>query len=457
MLETFWVKANRHFTTFIGCLILLSLTQHAMAQSSNPVFIRDAEIEQLVSNYAKPIFRAANLPADNIPIYIIADDTLNAFVTSGRGVFINMGLLIRSRSPNQVIGVIAHETGHILGGHFARLEDKLKKATLEQILGFILGIAAGAVANDPNVTAAVIAFVNSTGQLSLLSFSRGQEASADQAALSLLDKTGQSSRGLLEFFEIMQQQERLIGFQIDRYLSTHPLTAERIRTVRDHVAKSPFANRLDPPELVLSHQRMQAKLIGYFYPLSQVLSIYPETDQSLVARYGRVFAYYKTKQIDKAMSILDGLLKEYPNDPFFYEFKGQMLLESGKVEMAVAAYQQAVRLAPNLYLIRYDLARAMLAANDPALLADAIKNIEGFLQNEPSNAQGWRQLAIAYGKKGDQGMTSLAMAESAVNSGKYQEAIRHAEKATKILPYGSPKWQRADDIQNFARTMIKQR
>lgn len=427
----------------------------AYAQSSEPSFIRDSEIEKLIALYAKPIFRAAGLPADDIQVYIIVDDTVNAFVTPDRGVFINMGLLIRSQTPNQVIGVIAHETGHIMGGHYARLQDKLKKATLEQILGFILGVAAGFAANDPNVTAAVTSFINSTGQLSLLSFSRGQEASADQAALSLLDRTGQSSRGLFEFFKIMEQQERLGGFSVSPYLSTHPLTTERIRAVQEHLEKSPFANRTDPPLLQLAHDRMRAKLIGYFYGLSQVLAIYPEQDQRMVARYARVFAYYRATQIDKALAILDSLLKDYPSDPFFTEFKGQILLETGKPDLALPYYRQAIRLDPSSYLLQFDLARVILATDNNKLLPEAIKNLEAFLRVEPTNSSAWRELAIAYGKKGDMGMTALALAETAVNRGLYKEATLQAERAMKILAYGSPGWRRAEDIQNYAHNSLK--
>ena len=455
VMKKFGYPFFRRFAYAILAGLFFCLPQLAYAQSSGASFIRDSEIEKLIASYAKTIFRAAGLPADDIQVYIIADDTVNAFVTPDRGVFINMGLLIRSQTPNQLIGVIAHETGHIMGGHYARLQDKLKKATFEQILGFILGVAAGFAANDPNVTASVISFIDSIGQLSLLSFSRGQEASADQAALSLLDRTGQSSRGLLDFFKIMQQQERLGGFSIGPYFSTHPLTAERIRTVQEHLEKSPFANRIDPPLLQLAHERMRAKLIGYFYSLSQVLVIYPEQDQRMVARYARVFAYYRATQIDHALVILDSLLKDYPDDPFFTEFKGQILLETGNPGLALPYYRQAIRLDPSSYLLQFDLARVILATNDSKLLPEAIKNLESFLRVEPTNASGWRQLAIAYGKKGDMGMTALALAETAVNRGLYKEAILQAERAMKLLAYGSPGWRRADDIQNYAHNSLK--
>ncbi len=87
------------------------------------VFIRDAEIEEFLRDVTIPIAKAADLNYNNIKIFIIKDSNINAFVSGGQNIFINTGLITKFKKPGAIIGVIAHEIGHIKAGHLARHEE----------------------------------------------------------------------------------------------------------------------------------------------------------------------------------------------------------------------------------------------------------------------------------------------------------------------------------------------
>src|SRR5215510_10830506 len=294
-----------------------------------PAFIRDAEIEAIIADYTAPIFTAAGLDPSAVRVYIVKDDTINAFVAGGMNIFVFSGLLLRAERPGQLIAVIAHETGHIRGGHLARRNDALRAATIEAIVACILGVGAAAGSGQSGAAGAC-ALGSGIGQASLLAFSRTQEASADQAGMSFLDATHQSARGMLEFFKILGKQESLLIGQQDPYLRTHPLTQERIDAVTEHISHSPYSDVPDRPDFVAGFKRIQAKLRGYTEPLARVLQRYPESDNSLESRYARSIAYAQPGQanVKKALALADSLIAEFPRDPYFQENKAEILLKS---------------------------------------------------------------------------------------------------------------------------------
>ncbi|MEX0697472.1 MAG: M48 family metalloprotease [Dongiaceae bacterium] len=422
----------------------------ADAQAKPRGFIRDAEIETTIRAYATPLFAAAGLDPQSVRVYLVNDDTLNAFVAGGMNLFIYTGLLMRSESANQLIGVIAHETGHIAGGHLARTQEALENATAESILAFVLGIGAAIATGDSGAGAAVIAGGQSIAQRSLLQYSRTQESAADQAALSYLDRTAQSARGMLEFLEVLGGQELLLSNQQDPYLRTHPLSRDRVDTVRNYVSGSPYADAVEPPEFVVAHARMRAKLVGFLRPLGRVLQQYPESDNSLEGRYARAIAYYRAADLKRALPMVDGLISERPDDPFFHELKGQILFENGRAREALPYYEAAVRLQPDAPLLRQGLAQVQLESGDPELNRAALAQLDEVVRIEPHNAGAWRLLSIAYGRDGQLGMTALALAESAGARGDTKEARQQADRALKLLPENSPAWLRAQDIFNAA-------
>ena len=434
----------------IAALLAAALIVPADAQTRPRGFIRDAEIETTIRAYATPLFAAAGLDPQAVKVYLINDDSLNAFVAGGMNLFIHTGLLMRSESANQLIGVIAHETGHIAGGHLARTQEALENATAEMILAYVLGIGAAIATGDSGAGAAVITGGQTIAQRSLLQYSRTQESAADQAALSYLDRTGQSARGILEFLEVLGDQELLLSSQQDPYLRTHPLSSDRVDTVRNYVSGSPYADSAEPPDFIAAHARMRAKLVGFLRPLGRVLQQYPESDGSLEGRYARAIAYYRAADLKRALPLIDGLIAERPDDPYFQELKGQILFENGRAREALPYYEAAVRLQPDAPLLRQGLAQVQLESGDPELSRAALGQLDEVVRIEPHNAGAWRLLSIAYGRDGQLGMTALALAESAGARGDAKEARQQADRALKLLPENSPAWLRAQDIFNAA-------
>lgn len=422
------------------------------ARAQKISLIRDAEVENTIRLFATPLFQAAGLNAADVRIHLVNDASLNAFVAGGQRLFINTGLILQSKHAGQVIGVIAHETGHIAGGHLARMEDQLRKATAQQIIAMVLGGAAAIGTGRGDVGGAIIMGGAGAGLGSFLGYSRTQESAADNAAMDFLNRSQQSSRGLLEFMEVLEKQELLSAARQDPYLRTHPLSRERVEALRQHVAKSPFSGRPPAPEIEYWYRRMHAKLLAFLFPLGHTLRRYPESDASLEARYARAVAYYRVPELDKALSLIDGLITEHPDDPYFHELQGQMLFENGRGKEALGPYRRAVELLPNSELLRAELARVQIETQEPEQLGPAIENLRIALRGDRTQPFYWRQLAIAYGRRGDTAQSALALAEEAMLLGRTEEASYHAGKAQQTLPRGSPGWLQAQDILEAARS-----
>ncbi len=429
----------------------------ANAQQGQLKLIRDAEIESTIRTFITPIWQVAGLDPEAVAIVLVQDNSLNAFVAGGQRIFINTGLLISTERPAQLIGVLAHETGHIAGGHLARQQEELRNLSTMQILETLLGgaaVAGGSLAGGGVGRGGVTGPSGQgiPGSLSaFLRYTQTQEASADQASITFLERAHQSPRGTLEFLKILEHQERLtLGRPTTPYLTTHPLTPDRIATFEDAVARSPYANVPDSPKFIEMHKRMIAKLLGFTQP-DVALQRYPEGDRSVPARYARAIALYRKGTIGSALLTLDGLLKEFPNDPYFHELRGQILFDNGRAAEAVPSYRRAVQLtgAP---ILKIDFARALIETNKPDADREAVRNLDLAAQVETDSFELWRLEASAYSRMGNEGMTSLARAEMAVIRGQRSEAQAHALAAAHQLPAGTPAWQRAQDIQAYAKS-----
>ncbi len=415
-------------------------------------FIRDAESENTIRNFATPLFKAAGLEPSAVKIYLVKDRALNAFVAGGQKLFLNTGLLMRSDNPGQVIGVIAHETGHISGGHLSRVHDALENSTAQAIVAMVLGGAAAVATGRADVGQAIALGGQQVGLRSFLHYSRTQESAADQAAMTYLDATGQSAIGLLEFFDILGDQELLSVKRQDPYVRTHPLSRERVEAVRAHVEASPFADRPWSPSFYEAHARMRAKLRAYLDPFGHTERRYPKKDRSLAARYARAIAHFRKPDLEMGLTLIDELIKERPRDPFFREVKAQFLFESGRAADSLPVYQAAVDLLPQNGLIRRSLAQVQLEMDDAALLEPAAKNLRLALREEADSPFTWRLLAIAYGRNGQVAESSLALAEEAMLKGDKSAAAHHAGRAESLLPRGSPGWLKAQDILQATKT-----
>jgi predicted Zn-dependent protease len=435
-----------------------SLPAPAFAQGKSKLDpVRDAEIEDLMRDYTTPLFRAAGLDPSAIEITLINDFSFNAFVANGRHIFINLGAIVESKTPNQLIGVLAHETGHIAGGHLSALREKLDAAGTRAIIATLLGVAAVAgaamagaggntIAGGAN---AAVSAPQSIVQRDLLAYVRAQEQAADQAGVSYLTKTGQSGKGMLETFKGFADKSMFTARFVDPYAVTHPMPQDRIALLERIVNASPSVNAKDDPALVHRHQMARAKIVAYMKGADSVARQYPASDTSLPARYARAVSAYRFGGVDDAQRQIDALIAVEPNNPYFWELKGQALLEAGRARQAVDPLQHAVSLKPKSGLIRMMLGEAMVATNDNSLLDSALTQLRQAIAYEPTASKAYRNLAIAYGRKGMKAEADVASAQSYFHAGDFTSAKQLAARAKSQLKMGSPAWLRADDIINY--------
>lgn len=433
----------------------------AFAQSESPQgrvsTIRDTEIESLLRDYTRPILKVAGLAQQNVEVVLINDRSFNAFVADGRRIFVNTGALVDSKTPNQIIGVLAHETGHIAGGHLARMRQQLAGAQTMAIVAMLLagaGVAAGAASgmdgrNLGNVAAAGMSAPQEMIRRSLLSYQRSEEQAADRSAVKYLDATHQSSKGMLETFERFQNDQLFISQRIDPYLLSHPMARERISALEQLAKASPYYNAKDPPALQERHDLMRAKLIAFTDRPEAVARQYPPSDSSLAAQYARAISAYRFGNVTSAVAQIDALIARQPSNPYFYELKGQALLEAGRTSEAVAPLRKAVAMTDGAPLIRAMLGQALVQSGSGGKPEEAIQELIQATQRDPNSAGAWRSLSIAYGRKGDLANADLAAANGAFASGEFKLGRELAARARMRFPTGSPGWLRADDLVNF--------
>lgn len=418
--------------------------------------IRDAEIEGLLRLYSRPIFKAAGLNPDAVRVYIINNDKINAFVAGGQRLFIHTGLLTRAKTPNEVIGVLAHETGHIAGGHLARMGIELDKASAQSIIGTLIGVAAvvgGAAAGQTGAAQAgqgIMMGSQGFAQRSILSYQRGMEASADNAALKFLKATEQSPKGMLTLFQLLANESIASMADADPYLLSHPMPLERIRNLELEAKKSPFFDKDDEPQLMLRHQLMQAKLAGFLQSPQFVFQRYPTSDTSLPSRYARSIAMFRKGDTKNAMPLIDSLIRDVPGDPYFWELKGQALFEGGMPAKAIAPLKQANTLLPNSGLIQILYAQALIATENRENTKQALNLLTLAKKTEPDSVEIYKYSALAYGYLGDVPRAELATAEAAMLMGDTALAAEKAKIIVDQFKHGTPEWIRANDILNFA-------
>jgi predicted Zn-dependent protease len=435
----------------LSLLLGIGLLGQASAQQGPQIqLVRDAEVENIIRAYAAPVFRAGGFDPRQIKIFLVNDRSLNAFVAGGLNMFINTGLLIRADDPSQIIGVMAHELGHIVGGHLARMDERMREARKQALVTMVLGALAGVAVKRGDAAAAVITGSNQAILANFLKYSQTQESSADAAGVKFMDQAGISAKGLADFMRVLANQELLTVGRQDPYMRTHPVTQSRVEFIEGHLANSPYKDAKLPPEFYEMHHRMKAKLTGFLEPINAVLQKYPESDVSIDGRYARAIAYYRKPDLPRALQLIDGLLAERPNDPYFSELKGQMLFENGHASEAIEPYQHAVKLVPDSGLLRTGLAQVQIESQDPALARSAIANLEESWRLDDENLLTLKLLATAYGRDGQHGMASLQLADLAFIQGRNGDAKIYADRAMNGLKPGSPAWQRANDIKQAA-------
>jgi predicted Zn-dependent protease len=447
-----FLRPSRVIAAITACAVALaSLPARAQGSGGLPV-IRDAEIEQVLRDYASPILKAAGLGQRNIRVVIINDRSFNAFVIDAKRIFVNAGALMDSETPNQIIGVMAHETGHIAGGHLSKLRSELANAQTAAILTMLLGVGAmaaaatsrnGAVGGNP-----AVGMIGAQGVIerSLLAYQRQQEEQADRAGVGFLKATGQSPKGMYDTFKRFADQMLFSAGRADPYLQSHPMPTERLAALSEIAKNDPNWNKKDPPELQARHDLMRAKLFGFMERPDTLLRRYPPSDTSLAARYARAVSTYRHADLRLALGQMDGLIQAQPNNPYFYELKGQALVEAGRAQEAIPLLRHAISLAPDPTLMRVLLGQALVATSTPALQDEAVATLRHALATDPDLPDAYDQLAMAYGRKNDIADADLASAEAALARGQLPVARQLASRAKGRFPIGSPGWVKADDI-----------
>ena len=416
----------------------------AQAQDSGMSLIRDTEIEEILHRDSDPILRAAGIRPDTVQILLIGSKDLNAFAAP-RTMGIFTGLILESKTPNELQGVIGHEVGHLAAGHSARSGEMNAAGMRPFLLTMGLGVLA-ALAGAPDAAAGLVSSANYFGTLGALGYSREQEGRADQAGAALLEKAGISGKGLADFFDNFRYQEVFDQSRRFGYFRSHPLSSDRIESLRAKVATLKSYDNLDTPEAIEEHKIMQAKLIGFLSP-QQAMTRFDEKDMSFAARYARAIAYYQMKEPDKALIRVDELLAERPDNPYLWELKGQILFEFGRAAEAEAPQRRSVELKPDAPLLRVNLGQTLIAlTNDKAKVDEGIAELKRALTQEEDNAVAWRMLAQAYDSRGDDGLARLATAEYNFNTNDLRQARVFAMRAREMLPKSSPEWRRATDI-----------
>ncbi|QAU47314.1 M48 family metalloprotease [Bradyrhizobium guangzhouense] len=436
-----------------AAIALLPIPPAQAQEGRGPPVLRDTETEQLLREYTRPILRVAGLEKQNIQMVIINDNSFNAFVADGRRIFVNYGAILQSETPNQLIGVLAHETGHLAGGHLAKMREQIASAQTSMIIAMLLGagaIAAGAGRGGnsglANAGAAAISGPQEMIRRSLLSYQRQQEENADRAGVKFLTATQQSPKGMYETFKRFTNESLFASRGADPYLQSHPMPAERVAALQEFASTSPYWDKKDDPALQLRHDMVRAKISAFMERPEVVYRRYPLTNDSLPARYARAISTYLHGDLRSALTQIDALIAVQPNNPYFYEVRGQALLESGKPADAIAPLRKAVALSNNSALIEMLLGQALVGTDNKAYTDDAIKILRAAVAREPEAPIGFTQLAMAYGRKGDYAEADLASAQAAYLRGDNKTARELATRAKTRFAVGTPGWVRADDI-----------
>ncbi|WP_016745911.1 M48 family metalloprotease [Rhizorhabdus wittichii] len=449
-------RLGRMLRALLAASLALALTaQPVMAQS----ILRDAETEAYLKEISAPIVAAAGLQPGNVDIVLVGDKEINAFVAGGQAVYIHSGLIEAADNTNEIQGVIAHEIGHITGGHVIRFGEGARGATGITLLSLLLGAAAMA-AGSAEAGMGVMMAGQQAALGKFLAFNRVQESSADAAGVGFLNKAGISGKGMLSFFLKLRKEEYRYAStyaEVDPFMQTHPMSGEREATLTGDVMKSPAYENKTDPALDAKFKRIKAKLIGYMDDPTTALRKYPESDQSAAAHYARAYAWHRGAYPDKAVEEVEKLVASDPKDPYFRELQGQILLESGKPKEAIGPLRIAVQGSRSSPLISSLLGHALLATEDPALVPEARDVLKVAVACDRDNPFAWYTLGMAYSRLGDEPRAQLATAERYALLGNDRLAMASAEAAMSRIPRGTPDYIRAEDIALSARAAASQR
>lgn len=439
----------------VSCALLFSLSPQNSFAQGRKVLLRDAETEYMLRSLTQPLFENSTVNGDAVTFALVKDSSLNAFVAGGQNIFIHTGLILNADTPEQLIGVIAHELGHIEGGHLIKGMDAVKGASAQAIFTTILGVGVGALTGNADAGAAIVTGGQHLAQRGFLSFTRTQESAADQAALKYLTASRISPSGLLEFMEKLQDQELLPAERQDEYVRTHPLSRNRVETIESFIEReNPEYDPLTDHQIFL-FERIKNKLDGYINPSQTLRRLKRKEQLTDPELYGMALANHQRANINEALAQIDQLIEKHPEDPFFQEFKGQILFETGKIDAAKPYYRFAVEKLPQVAPLHVDYAHLLIEGGAPEELNEALHELKLAANIDPQDSRTWRLFASVYGKQDNRPMTIYALAEEASAKGDYKTAQELSKRALDLLPTGAAAWLRAQDIHNDSQRALK--
>ena len=444
---------RRRLCATAAAALMFSAMPALDARAQEVSLIRDTETERLIRTHLDPLLRVAALSPSDVEVQIVNNPGINAFVSEGQNMFLNTGLFMELETPNQLKGVLAHETGHMADGHLVRMREGMRVATIPMLLSVAAGIAVMAVGGG-DAGMAVIMGGQNIAMADFLAFTRTQESAADQAGIRYLTATEQSGAGMLEVFRRFQQEEILSDRYRDPFSLSHPTAGSRLVDLENLVVNSPYYGRTDTQEDQHAYDMVRAKLRGYTERPDVVFRRYPPNDTSQPARYARTIAYLRQPDMNSALGEIDSLLAEEPDNPYFLEVKAEVNVQMGRVTAGIEPYRRAVSLLPDAPLMHVALGAALLGTEDPRHLEEAKAELQRALDLEPDYSLTWYYLAQAYGREGNTSQAQLATAERYFAVGSYPEAMQFAFRAQTRLPRGSTEWQRASDIMAIAQARM---
>lgn len=448
---SFW-RGLAFVTGFVGPLLVST----AQAQAQGIGLLQDTETERLLRSYEDPILKVAGIDPKAVNMYIVNDTELNAFVAEGQNIFVNAGLFIQLQTPNELIGVMAHETGHMAGGHLSRGSAAMEKATIPMLLSMIVGVGA-MMAGAGEAGMVLMGIGQGVAEAQFLSFSRAQEATADQMGQKYLRLTHQSGMGMVNVFNRMANDMARMVKNPERFATSHPADRDRVTLLMQQANASPYRDVPDPPASVHAFRMIKAKVIGYLLPVNEVLMRYPVSDTSAEARYARAVMYLRKPDLAKAQSEIQSLIRDEPRNPYFYEVLGQIYVSMGMPEKGAEPYRKAVALIPDAPEIRTSLAAALIATEKKPNEQQAVTHLKVALQQDREQPFAWYQLAQAYSDLGHEPLANLATAELKYYSGDIQQAAVFAVRARQALPQGTPEWEQANDILATIKPLMQRR
>mgnify|MGYP004461409919 FL=1 len=426
------------------CLLSIFFATGAHAVS----LINDTEIERVVTELVRPIATAAEIPDNRLRVHIVRDDDFNAFVMGGDDVYIYTGLLTQIKSPDALQAVIAHELGHTIGGHMAQMSSRMaaemQRAMLIQALGIGLMVAGG----NPSLGAGVLAGSSGVAQQSMLAFTRDEERIADNMGLDLMVRAGQNPNGFIQVFEQMREISGAAESRVNPTRVNHPLTTERLKNVRDRIAKLNYTAPAASATRDAKFRLIQAKLIGYLDTATRVRELYPYSDKSDAAIYARAIASMQAGNLDAARVGTQTLISRHADNPYFYELLGDIEYQFGHYDDSVTAYSHSLKLAGNAPQIQTALALVLTERNKSGDAAQAIELCKRALLAAPAPLTYW-VLARAYGD--DDGRGDWARAEYYSMIGNTKNAKKYAKIARQKLKSDAPEYIKSGDILNKSK------